>query len=491
MTIIPWLRKAALATVAATTLLALFGWGTTLAAVEPTANSGRLPARSAPPWLTRGVIYQVWLRSFTSEGTLRAAEKRLASVADLGATVIYLGPVCLQDADMRQEFWSVRQKASGTNNPRNPYRIADYNRIDPEYGTDADLRSFIATAHKLNLRVLIDLVYFHCGPTSVLVEQPDFIVRDASGKPLTGEWHFPRLNFASPRLREYLWANMEQWVKDFDADGFRCDVADAVPLDFWEEARRRLDRLRPDLVILAEGQRKADQLKAFDLNYNFDWHRAALAVVRSGQPASSLRALWQKMADVRPRGARFIRYTENHDIVNDMERAEVVCGERGAAALAVVHFTLDGVPLLYNGQEIGDTSPQSIFARWPVAWQTACLPKPQAKYAFFRKLCQLRRTEPALTTSDVVWLNHNQPDTVLAFLRSTSREWIVAVTNLSNRKIDVQIELPRGAPTPFAPLLVDRAGATVIDKKLSVKLDGFGYFVGKHELQHKAPESSP
>ncbi|MCX7826048.1 MAG: alpha-amylase family glycosyl hydrolase, partial [Verrucomicrobiae bacterium] len=363
-------------------------------------------------------------------------------MAELGANIIYLCPVQLADPDMRQEFWSKRQKASGTNNPRNPYRIKDYSRIDPEYGSESDLRAFIAAAHKLGMRVLMDLVYYHCGPTCVLMKHPEFFQRDASGNISTGEWNFPVFDFNNRQLREYFWANMTHWVKDFDADGFRCDVSDRVPLDFWEEARARLEPLRPDLVMLAEGHRKEDQVKAFDINYNFTWLNAVHHVFARGAPASSLRALWQKMRDERPRGTRFIRFTENHDIVNDLLRAEVVMGERGAAAMTAVHFTLDGVPFLYNGQEIGDTSHQSIYARWPVRWEAACLPKSKAKFAFHQKLCQLRRTEPVLTKGEVIWLDNDQPDAVLSFLRRAGSEEIVTVASLSNRRLKVQVELP-------------------------------------------------
>ncbi|MCX6909429.1 MAG: alpha-amylase family glycosyl hydrolase [Verrucomicrobia bacterium] len=455
----------------------LFASFVMLHAAEPAKNLAALQARPSPEWLTRGVMYQVWLRGFTPEGTLRAATKRLPSVAELGANIIYLCPVQLQDDDMRQEFWSKRQKASGTNNPRNPYRIKDYNRIDPEYGSEADLHAFIATAHKLGMRVLMDMVYFHCGPTSPLTKHPEFFKRDASGKISTGQWNFPVLDFNSRGLREHLWANMEHWVKDFDVDGFRCDVSDAVPLDFWEEARARLEPLRPDLVILAEGQRKDDQLKAFDINYNFTWLHAVQSVFTRGLPASSLRALWQKMCDERPRGARFIRYTENHDIVNDLLRAEVVLGERGAAAMTAVHFTLDGVPLLYNGQEIGDTSLQSIYARWPVRWEAACLPKAKTKFAFHQKLCQLRRSEPALTSGEVVWLNNDQPDAVLSFLRRSGNEEIVTVASLSNRKVNVQIALPG----KFNLLVSDGAKLGAASGKLTLDLDACSYFVGKKQ----------
>lgn len=445
------------------------------------SDLGTIQARPAPGWLANGVIYQIWLRSFTPEGTLKAAAARLPQIADLGATIIYLPPIQLSDPDMRQEFWSKRQKESGTNNPRNPYRIADYNRIDPEYGSDDDLRGFIAAAHGLKLRVLMDLVYFHCGPTSDLMGREGFIQRDASGKAATGSWNFPRLNFESRGLREYLWANMERWVKDFGADGFRCDVSDQVPLDFWEEARARLAPIRQDLVILAEGQRKEDQVKAFDINYSFSWLGAVHAVFTKGQPASSLRALWEKMQAERPRGARFIRYTENHDIVNDMLRAEVVCGERGAAAMAAINFTLDGVPMLYNGQEIGDTAPQSIYARWPVGWAAACLPKPRAKYEFHQRLCQLRRDEPALGKGDVAWLDNDQPDAVVSFLRRHGDAEILTVASLSNRKIEARVTLPTTGQMAFQPLLMNMAKVGAEGR--SFELGPFGYFVGKRSAK--------
>jgi cyclomaltodextrinase / maltogenic alpha-amylase / neopullulanase len=450
-----------------------------LSAAEPAKDLATKQARPSPEWLTRGVMYQIWLRSFTPEGTLAAATKRLPAVAELGANIIYLSPICLQDADMRQESWSKRQKASGTNNPRNPYRIADYNRVDPEFGSEADLREFIASAHRHGLRVLLDLVYFHCGPTAVLMRHPEYFKRDASGKVLTGEWNFPVLNFENRELREYLWANMKHWVEDFDADGFRCDVADAVPLDFWEEARTRLAAIHPDLVILAEGQRPADQVHAFDIDYGFSWYDASAAVLSRGHSASLLRGTWQDLSNNRPRGARFIRYTENHDIVNDLQRADVMFGKRGATAMSVINFAIDGVPFLYSGQEIGDTTVQSIYARWPIRWEAACLPEAKTTFAFYQKLCQLRRNEKVLTAGEVVWLDNDQPDAVVSFLRRAGDDQILCVANLSNRKVETHIKTPDGVATSFAALLAERARPVATKGKLAFTLDAFGYFLGK------------
>jgi len=458
------------------------GVAATASAAKPEhKNLSTKTVRNSPEWLTRGVMYQIWLRGFTPEGTLRAATQRLPQVADLGATIIYLSPICLQDDDMREEFWSDRQKASQLKNPRNPYRIKDYNKVDPEYGTEADLREFVATAHKLGMKVLLDLVYFHCGPTAVLLEHPDWVKHDPDGKVSTGIWHFPVLDFKSQGLREYLWANMIHWVKDFDVDGFRCDVATAVPLDFWEAARDRLDAMRPDLVILAEGEHPADQLKAFDIDYGFSWYFAGIkAIFTKGAPASTLRKLWEKQKATWPRGARFMRFTENHDVVNDLMRVDAICGERGALATAVIDFTIDGVPLLYNGQEIGDTSLQSIYARWPVRWEAACLPKAAAKYKFYKRLCELRHQEPALFAGETVWLDNDQPDAVVSFIRRTAAESILSVVNLSNRKVQVQVTLPAGSTgSEYAMLLSDQAKLKAAAGQATFDLGGCGYYVGK------------
>lgn len=459
-------------------LLCFVGW-----AAEPEKVSlASLSARAAPQWLTEGVMYQIWLRSFTPEGTLRAAAERLPWVRDLGATVLYLPPVQLADDDPRQEFWSPRQKASRVNNPRNPYRIKDYSRIDPEYGTEADLRAFVQKAHQLGLRVLLDVVYLHCGPTCGFVERPDFVQRDAAGKLRLGPWNFPLLNFSSPQLRQYLWANLEYYVREFDVDGFRCDVADGIPLDFWEQSRTRLEKIKPDLVMLAEGeQRPADQRKAFDINYSFTWSNLLRAVVARGQSASVLRNHWETAANQWPQQARFLRYTANHDLVNDQEHAEVVCGEHGAVALAVINFTIDGVPLLYNGQEIGDTTPQSIYARWPIRWETACLPKPQKRYQFFQKLCRLRREEAALVRGKTLWLDNDQADTVLSFARQIDETEVLSIVHLSNRPVEVLVRLPDHSPAEFRNLLDTKQVVQSTAEGLRLRLGSFEFFVGKRQ----------
>lgn len=456
-------------------IASLLALATGVSAAQPPPLNER-QARPSPEWVTRGVMYQIQPRAFTPEGTLKAAQKRLPQVAEIGIDIIYLCPVFVSDDDPNIQGWSPRQKKSGMDNPRNMYRMKDYYHVDPEYGTDDDLKAFINEAHKLGIRVLLDMVYLHCGPNAVfLAEHPHFVKRDQAGNVATAGWGFPALNLANPELREYLWRNMEYWVREFGADGFRCDVADGIPLDFWETARERLDKIRPDLCLLAEGTRREDQLKAFDLDYGWGvkWNNAA-----------SLRNQWEKMRDERPRGgARFIRFIDNHDIANDAydDRVEKAWGNRRVNATLVALFTLDGMPMIYNGQEVADTARHSIFGRLPINWANGETPTGRARQAFCRKLCTIRHAERALTHGAVVWLDNDQPDTVLSFLRRASGEEIVSVLNLSDRGTRVRIAFPERTYWSHSTLIAAGAKTETDDRGFLLNLEGVGYLVAKRK----------
>lgn len=447
---------------------------------QGTVQLNEQKARTAPDWIMNGVMYQIQPRAFTPEGTLKAAIARLPKVAELGVNIIYICPVFIADDDMDQTFWSPRQKASGMNNPRNPYRMKDFYHVDPEYGTDNDLKTFIAEIHRLGMRVMLDMVYLHCGPTAVfLKDHPDFIKRDKEGKAVNAAWKFPALNFDNTELREYLWKNMEYWVKDFDVDGFRCDVASGIPLDFWEKGRARLEKIRPDVAMLAESERVGDQVKAFDLNYGFTWFGSIKRVYEKGEPTSNLRMTWEKMAAENPQGARFIRYTDNHDIANDAwtNRIEKVWGQKGVNAALVMNFTLDGVPFLYNGQEVADTARHSIFGRLPVDWANGDTPAGKERFAFCQKLSALRHKEPALTHGSLTWIDNDAPDAVLSFQRTLKSDRILTVVNLSNKSVNVKFKgVSEANGKSFKSLLDEGVNG---DIKTGFRLQPYSFWIGK------------
>jgi len=402
-------------------------------------------ARNAPDWVKSGIMYQINARAFTKEGTLPAATAKLEDLARLGVTIVYLWPVFTADDDMQQEFWSPRQIKSGLNNPKNPYRIKDYYDIDPEYGTKDDLKAFVERAHELQMRVLFDLVYLHCGPKAVFMEDhPDFVKRDAEGEfAVSEEWPFPLLNFDNPQLREYLWNNMEYWVRDFGVDGFRWDVADRIPLDFVSEGRKRLEKIRPDIGMLAEGHRPENQLDAFDMNFGFPIYFRLRDAMDGTMPASVLVETTRTQETRQPKGGRFVLYIDNHDIANDDydKRREHRWGSDGVQVALVACFTLHGIPMLYNGQEIADKSRHSIYGNLSVDWSKAETKKGQERWDFCRNLIRIRKAHTAFSTDGAMeFIGNDHPEAILSFVRSDENERILVVINFRNEPIAVKVQ---------------------------------------------------
>ena len=402
-----------------------------------------MSVRNMAEVLKNGVIYQINLRVFTPEGTLRAAEKLLPHIRSIGVDIVYLCACSTADRDEDRAGWSDRQRASGMNNPCNPYRISDYDTIDPEYGTVEDLQRFVETAHSVGLRVLLDLVYFHCGPNAVfLAEHPDFIVRNPDGTPALGSWRFPQLNFELPALREYLMRNMEFFVRDCGVDGYRCDVGDAVPLDFWAEACARIDALKPGLVMINEGV-DAAYLDVFDLNYGWYLREAFLACVEGKQPAEVIAETQIKYSKEHLQGTwRSIALLENHDTVSDDydNRMEQRIGKRAMDAGLVINCTLPNVPFLYCGTEVCDTHRHSLWgnrfhgANLVIDWQNALTADGVDRMALLRLLAQLRHSITALGMDGALAFAKTGNAQVLGYFREKAGQRCLVAVNLSDEK---------------------------------------------------------
>src|SRR5579859_7932090 len=215
-------------------------------------------ARPVPTWLRAGVIYEVFPRNFSAEGNFNGITARLDELKDLGVDILWLMPIHPLGQKMRK----------GTIG--SPYAVKDYYAINPEYGTEADLKRLVAEAHKRDLRVIIDIVANHTAWDSVMMQHPEYYKRDANGKiiPPVPEWtDVAGLNYGNPALREYMITMMKYWVQTCDVDGFRCDVAGNVPTDFWESARAELESVKPDIMLLAEASKPELLVKAFDMDY--------------------------------------------------------------------------------------------------------------------------------------------------------------------------------------------------------------------------------
>jgi glycosidase len=196
------------------------------------------------------------------------------------------------------------------------------------------------------------------------------------------------LNYKNQQLRRYMTDMLKYWIREFDLDGFRCDVAGEVPTDFWENARTELEQIKPDMFMLAEAHEAELLVKAFDLDYSWPFHSALTNVLQGRARASDLREEWEKESRAGPRGALHMRFSDNHD----ERRAIARFGEPGALAASALMFTLDGVPMLYNGMEAGDTTESgapALFEKLPVFWSIAER-RPEFP-RFYKQMAALRR----------------------------------------------------------------------------------------------------
>jgi len=399
---------------------------------------------------TSMIIYQLSPRSFTPDGTLNAATRLLPYVASLGVDIVYLNPVFCADSDPDLTTWSPRQKASLTNNPNNPYKMADYFHVDEEYGTDEDLKAFVAEAHRNGLKVLFDLVYLHCGRNAVfLQDHPDYVICGADGKPIIGEeWPFARLNFESKGLRSYLLSNMQVLLTEFDADGFRCDVGHRVPLDFWRESFAVLKQIKPDMITLLEGRDPEYLEEVFDLGYDTRWRRTVVSIFADDTPADSLTKWHDELVQTHGRNARKLtRYLDNHDSASDcgLDRNEIILTNRGVEAALVLCNTIEGVPFLWNGCEFCDDAENNMFSnrfygkRSAVNWSRSFTDEGLRRLAFVKELHRLHHEHEALTEGALFWVDNSAPDAVISYTRQTENETVLVVVNSKNETLSVSL----------------------------------------------------
>lgn len=442
-------------------------------------------ARKTPDFFRKSVMYQLFLRAFTKEGTLKEAEKMLPHLAELGINIVYLCPVTLADDDPRQEFWSPRQRASGMENPQNPYRVKDYFRVDPEYGTGDDLKDFTAAAHRLDMRVMLDLVYYHCGPTAnLLSEHPDFVKRDENGNVKNGEWCFPELDFDNPELREYLWGNMEYFVKEFGVDGYRIDVASPkIPLDFFEEAHRRLERVNPEVVLLAEAQVPTDQLAAYDADYDYGSCSCLHKIFLENGSPDLLEKDRIRLAEEFPENARFMSFIENHDTANNDydNRLERRLGHRGMDAMLAALFALKATPMLYTGEEAADDNRHSLWANrfhgknLTVKWENILMPSGRRRFELLKKLIRLHRTEAAFYEGSTDWLSN---ENVFAVRRDSGAKSYLCAVNPRKEIQTLEVELLPGEQwNPDAIVLREGVCVTENGSRLKLTLEPYAYLI--------------
>ena len=398
-----------------------------------------LPALAQQPaahpvadWIKSGVIYELNPRTFSPSGDIRGIEQRLDYLKGLGVTIVWIMPI--------HPVGQAKKKGS----IGSAYAVQDYYAINPSYGTKEDLKRLVQEAHQRGLKVIIDIVANHTAWDSILMKHPEFYKKDAQGNiiPPNPDWaDVAGLDYRNPQLRAYMTDMLKYWLKEFDLDGFRCDVAGEVPTDFWENVRAELTKIKPEIVMIAEANKPELLTRAFDLDYAWPFHSTITDVLENGVPAQTIITNWYTEHERYPKGTLEMRFSDDHD----EKRAIARFGERGALAASALVFTMDGVPLLYNGMEVGDTTESTapaLFEKLPVFWPIA--ERRPNFLPFYKQLIALRRGHPALQQGETEWVQNGAPDRILTFFRRGGCEEYFVAINASNRPYAGVADVPSG-----------------------------------------------
>ncbi len=398
---------------------------------------GSSTANPSPDWVKGAIIYEMFLRNFTPEGTFKAAQARLADLKALGVNTIWLMPI--------HPIGKERRKGS----LGSPYSVKDYFEINPEHGTKEEFKDFVRTAHELGLKVILDFVGNHTAWDCPLVKaHPEYYAKDKKGNivPPNPEWSdVAQLDYKNPEVRAYFANVLKTWLKDYDIDGLRCSVAEAIPSDFWQTTIAELRQQKPDILMLAESTLPEHHTVGFDLTYSWNVYDVVLDIVSGKKSAQHLDEILTTEEKVFAKGSLRLRFNSNHDrVVEHGAPIEAFGGIEGAKATAALTFTLGGygtirsVPLFYNGDEVGYNQRTSLFEKAPIAWTT---PHAQDFETFYRNLIWLRTTQRAIIDGTMEKIKSSNDEAVYAFTRTSENNKVLIAINLRNAPTSVFLRL--------------------------------------------------
>ena len=404
-----------------------------LAACKPAAPEGNFTEVKHAPWVQQAVIYQVNVRQFTDEGTFAAAETHLDRLAELGVDILWLMPIHPIGVEGRK----------GTLGSY--YAVQDCCAVNPEFGTMADFEHFLATAHEKGFKVILDWVANHTGRDHAWTrDHRDWYFLDSAGNLATQyDWtDIAHLNYEkNAALRSEMENQMKFWI-DKGVDGFRCDVASEVPTDFWEKAFSDFRALRPDgLFFLAEAEAPDLQKKAFDAYYAWQQMHLWYDLCAGKKNANDLADFYVDYAGSTgmPEGTLAMNFISNHDQNSWSGTNEEMFGP-AVKQFAVLSFLLPGIPMMYNGDEVGLPKRLEFFEKDPIDWSA----DPLDMTTLYTELIKLRDEHACLWTAPwggtMAILPTDHPEQVFAFERETEGDMCLAMFNFSDAVVTYKVE---------------------------------------------------
>lgn len=376
---------------------------------------------SHPKWSAQSNVYEVNLRQYTKEGTITAFEKSLPRLKEMGVEILWFMPVTPIGVMDRKENASELGSY---------YAVRNYKEINPEFGTMEDWKRMVRKAQGMGFKVITDWVANHSAPDNPwMTSHPQFYAKDSLGKLIAPfDWTDVRkLNYDNRELRDSMIAAMKFWVTETGIDGFRCDVAEEVPADFWKECITELRKLK-HVFMLAEGETPELHYAGFDATYAWETMHAMEGVYSGKYPLSYFDSVLNHKISIFPKNAYRLYFTTNHD-ENSWNGTEFEKYGDAYKTFAVFSQTMyQSIPMIYSGQEIPNKKRLKFFVRDPIEWNSFEMAP------FYSTLLHLRKNNLALAANASFKKMTTANDfAIYAFLRQKGNNRVAVILNLSNQ----------------------------------------------------------
>ena len=382
-------------------------------------------------WINNTNVYEVNLRQYTKEGTFNAFARELPRLKEMGVETLWFMPITpIAHKNMKGSLGSY-------------YACSDYTSINPEFGNLDDFKNLVKEAHSMGFKVIIDWVANHTGWDHVWTKiHPEYYLKDTTTndfKMASGMEDIIELDYKNPALRKAMIDAMRYWVTECDIDGYRCDLAFWVELDFWLEARTELEKTKT-LFWLAESDplEHGDYFKAFDACYTWTWMHKTEDFYKKDQDKNSLDTVLQQYNAVCSTIDIPLWFTANHD-ENTWNGTEYEKYGNMANALSVFSFTWNGMPMIYSGQELPNTKRLKFFDKDPIDWNN--------RYQlndFYKTLLSLKKNNPSLRAGDAAVTTHlfttSADKSILAYLRKNGNSEVLVFINFSKEKVSFEVD---------------------------------------------------
>jgi glycosidase len=380
-----------------------------------------------PEWSKNAVIYEVNLRQYTPEGTFEAFAAHLPRLKEMGVDILWFMPI--------HPIGELNRKGG----LGSYYSVKDYKAVNPEFGDMDDFRALVEQAHELGMYVILDWVANHTAWDHAWVtEHPEYYLKDEGGNIVSPyDWSdVAGLDYNNEEMRGKMLDALKFWVSDTDIDGYRCDVAGLVPVDFWDRARSELDGIKK-VFMLAEAEQPDHHVNAFDMSYAWELHHIMNDIAAGKKNTKDLDRYFSRHDSTFPADAYRMLFITNHD-ENSWNGTVFERMGDAAGTFAMLTFTLPGMPLLYSGQEAALDKRLRFFDKDTIDWGDYELA------GFYRDLIRLRKENPALWSGEaggkMKRIKTTDDASVYAFIRRKDKDAVLVFANLSNETREFRLK---------------------------------------------------